>query len=1131
MAERIGFYICHCGINIASKVRCAEVAEFISGLDDVVVSRDYLFMCSDPGQELIEKDVAEYDLTRVVVASCSPRMHENTFRAVCARAGLNPYRSFHHVCVREHVSWVHKDEDEATLKAKELSLAGVLRVVHQEDLFSQTFPVNTNTLIVGGGIAGMQAALDVASSGYTAYLVEKTPTIGGHMLQYDKTFPTLDCAACIGTPKMVSVGQHPDIELLSLSEVEEVSGFIGNFKVRVRQKARYIDADKCTGCGECTSMCPVSFPNEWDVGTLRRKAVYRPFPQAVPITFAIDKRGVPMCQDSCPLDTRVQGYVNLVAQERFREAIDIVRDVNPMPGVLGRVCHHPCEAQCQRGHCDEPLAICAIKRFLADWEMENGGPAEPEKPESNGKRVAVVGSGPAGLFAAYYLSREGYGVTIFEQLPVAGGLLRTGIPAFRLPRDVLDREIQWILDHGVELRLNTPVGAEMTMDKLFEEGFDSVVLAIGTTKSRKLNIPGEDLKGVIGGLEYLREINLEGNVKTGKKVAVIGGGNAAMDSARTALRAGADQVTVVYRRSRAEMPAIDSEIEEADEEGIKFHFLSAPVEIVGEDGEVTAIKCLKMELGEPDESGRRRPVPVEGSEFDIPVDMVIPAISQMPDTDPFCDEKDMETTRWGTLKADGCTCETGRKGVFGCGDGTNGPGTVVEAAASGRRAARAVNVYLTGGDFEELKSENDLPRMDDVDTEGIKREPRVKIPASGASVKTFDEVEKSLTAEEAVKEASRCLTCGGCCDCRTCITACKAEAIDYDMKDTVKTLDVGSIIVATGFDAMDPSVMKEYGYGKYPNVFTNLEFERLSNATGPTGGKILMRDPDDAFKFANEPQSAAILHCIGSRDHNYHEYCSRTCCMYALKYAHLIKDKVGEETEIYNFYIDMRCFGDGYEEFMKRIQSEGVRMIRGKAAMITDQAESPEESGKLIVVAEDTLVGSVIRVPVDMAILCTAMEPRSDSQDVARVFGIGTKASGFFLEEHPKLEPVSTATSGVFVAGACQSPKDIPDSVAQAKGAASEAISLSAKGEVTVSPMISHIDPDICIGCQVCIGLCPYSAIEFDDRHGISVVNDAVCKGCGSCAAYCPSSAARIRNFSYTQVFAEIDGLLSTVRS
>ncbi len=363
--------------------------------------------------------------------------------------------------------------------------------------------------------------------------------------------------------------------------------------------------------------------------------------------------------------------------------------------------------------------------------------------------------------------------------------------------------------------------------------------------------------------------------------------------------------------------------------------------------------------------------------------------------------------------------------------------------------------------------------------------------------------------------------------CGVCADNCVAKAIDFDQQDEVMELEVGSIIVATGFDALDPTPMQPYGYGKYSNVFTNLEFERLSNATGPTSGELLLRDPKDRFKFTRKPKSAAILHCIGSRDVNYHEYCSRTCCMYALKYAHLLKDKCGHETEVYNFYIDMRCFGKGYEEFLNRVQREGVRMIRGKAALVTDQALTPEEEGMLVVVAEDTLSGQVLRVPVEMVILCTAMEARADTSEVARVFGISTGSDGFFLEEHPKLEPVSTPTSGVFLAGACQGPKDIPDTVAQAKGAASEALALSALGEVEVAPMISSIDPDVCIGCQVCIGLCPYSAIEFDWRHQVSVVNEAMCKGCGSCAAYCPSGAASIRHFTDKQIFAEIEGILA----
>jgi heterodisulfide reductase subunit A len=385
----------------------------------------------------------------------------------------------------------------------------------------------------------------------------------------------------------------------------------------------------------------------------------------------------------------------------------------------------------------------------------------------------------------------------------------------------------------------------------------------------------------------------------------------------------------------------------------------------------------------------------------------------------------------------------------------------------------------------------------------------------------FEEVDGNFSEDDAKKEASRCLDCGGCCECKLCVSACEAKAINHEMEDKLEEIEAGSIIVATGFDPLDPTPIQQYGYGKYANVFTNLEFERLSNATGPTKGKLLKRDPMDRLKFTEPPKSVAILHCIGSRDLNYHEYCSRTCCMYALKYAHLLKDKCGHDTEVYNFYIDMRCFGKGYEEFYKRVQSEGVRMVRGKASRVD------EKDGILTVTAEDTLSDRMLKVPVEMVILCTAMEARSDANEVARIFGISTGSDGFFQEEHPKLEPVSTPTSGVFLAGVCQGPKDIPDTVAQAKGAAAECLALSASGKVSVAPMISSIDPDICIGCQVCIGLCAYSAIEFNALKGISVVNEAVCKGCGSCAAYCPSGAAQIRHFTNKQIFAEIDGLLA----
>jgi len=1125
MPERIGFYICHCGINIAYRVRVTEVAEYVGTLPNVAVSRDYLFMCSDPGQELIEHDIREHKLTRVVVASCSPRMHEKTFRGACQRAGLNPYRAFHMVCVREHVSWVTEDEDEATEKAKLLVGAGIMRVVHQSELIPAAFSVNTNTLVVGGGIAGMQASLDIAKAGFKAYLVERQPTVGGHMLQYDKTFPTLDCAACIGTPKMVSVGQEPNIELLSYSEVEDVSGFIGNFKVKVRQKSRYV-ADNCTGCGECEKVCPVEFPNEWDVGTKIRKAVYRPFPQAVPITYCIDKYDRAPCVQTCPAGTNVQGYIALIKLGRYQEAVNLIMERIPLPGTLGRICPAPCEKECRRAEVDSALAIRDLKRFAADQVelTELPVPAVEDRPE----KIAVIGSGPAGLTAAYYLRLKGYRVTIFEALDKLGGMLRVGIPDYRLPTDVLDGEIDFLLKHGIEVKTGVRFGPDLSLANLREDGYSAVFLGIGAHDSIWMHIPGEDkTEGVIDAVGFLRAVNLGSRELPGNRIIIIGGGNVAIDAARVIKRLGAETVTVVYRRTGREMPAYPEEIEGAKEEGIEFSYLTAPAGIQSQDGKVTGLECIRTELGKPDASGRQRPVPVEGSEFVMTCDAVIPAIGQKIDVTWIEEESELELTSRNTFRVNPHTLQTSIPDVFAAGDAVTGPATVIEAVAAGHEAVAAIERFLNGEDLDQYAEEQAAKEPPGTDwqeiSEGVEHAPRVESEHLDPlqRVNSFDEVDRSFSEEAARNEAARCVDCGGCCECKLCVSACEAKAINHDMDDEVKEIEVGSIIVATGFDPLDPTPMLQYGYGKHSNVFTNLEFERLSNATGPTSGKLLKRDPIDRFKFTDPPKSVAILHCIGSRDQNYHEYCSRTCCMYALKYAHLLKDKCGHDTEVYNFYIDMRCFGKGYEEFYKRVQMEGVRMVRGKPSQVE------ERDGMLIVKAEDTLSARIVEVPVEMVILCTAMEARPDANEVARIFGISTGHDGFFQEEHPKLEPVSTPTAGVFLAGACQGPKDIPDTVAQAKGAAAEALALSASGRVEVPPVISGIDPDVCIGCQACIGLCAYSAIEFNELKGISQVNEAVCKGCGSCAAHCPSGAAKIRHFTDKQVFAEIDGLLA----
>ena len=644
---RIGVYLCHCGSNIAATVDVRAVAEFAESLPAVVVVRDYTFMCSDPGQDLIKSDIREYGLNRVVVASCSPNLHGHTFRRACREGGLNPYL-LEMANIREQCSWVH--EDGATEKAEDLIEAAVMKVYHHEPLQPLEVPINPDTLVVGGGIAGIQAALDIANAGHKVYLVEREPSIGGHMIQLDKTFPTLDCSSCILTPKMSEVGSHPNIELLTYSEVEEVSGFIGNFKVKVRRKARYVDEGRCTGCGRCQEKCPWEVDSEFNMGLGKRKAIYTPFPQAVPKTPVID-----------------------------------------------------------REHC----------------------------------------------------------------------------------------------------------------------------------------------------------------------------------------------------------------------------------------------------------------------------------------------------------------------------------------------------VYLLKG------------------------------------------------------------------TCRACERFCEVGAIDFSQQDRLIEIEVGAIILATGYDPFDPSAITQYGYKRYDNVLTGLEFERMCSASGPTGGRILLKD-------GSPPESVAIIHCVGSRDKRYHGYCSRVCCMYALKFAHLIKEKT--DADVYQMYIDMRCFGEGYEEFYERVSSEGVNFIRGKAAKVTDRALTEEEKGKLIVLVEDTLLGSTLRVPVDMVILCSALEPRHDAEEVAKLFNIGRRADGFFMERHVKLDPMATFNDGIFIAGCCEGPKDIPDSVAQAKGAAAEVLSLIARGKVEIEPITVTVDEELCSGCGLCQKVCNFGALS-PSEEGVMRVNEALCKGCGACAAICPSGAIAQHSFTPRQIMEEIEAL------
>jgi heterodisulfide reductase subunit A-like polyferredoxin len=940
--------------------------------------------------------------------------------------------------------------------------------------FDQTTPTGPATptgsvVVVGGGIAGIQASLDLVEQGFKVYLVESQSAIGGKMAQLDKTFPTNDCAMCTISPKLVETGRHPNIEIMTDSEVLDVHGQAGNFSVTLKHKARYIDTLKCVGCGECTDVCPVVVPDDFNEGLDQRRAVFKLYPQAVPNAYAITKQGISPCRDACPAGQRAQGYIALIREGRWEDALRVIKMDNPFPGICGRICNHRCETACNRGHVDEPINIRALKRFVTDKVY-----AEPRKPlevlpvKYPGQRVAIIGAGPCGLTAARDLVEAGYAVTVVEAMPVAGGMLRLGVPEYRLPAEIIEREVQDILDLGVELRLNHQVN---NLDDLFEEGFKAVLIAVGAHEGIRLPIPGADLEGVLINTHFLRDVRLgkytqsdisengDAPPELGENVLVLGGGNVAIDVARTAVRLGR-KVAMAFLESRESMPSHDWEVQAALDEGIRL-LPSRTFEriLAGSDGKVSGIECMNVRNFSFDETGRLNVDKEPGSTHQIPCDTVIFSVGQRAGLAFIPDDAGVGLTTKRTIAINPNTFAATRPGVFAAGDSVSGTAFVIEAVASGHTAAESIIRYLEK-DHLEPPPKPDLPvvhltqeELEERIARGeIHRQPRVPMPQLPVAqrVDNFAEVEGGYDDESAQREAARCLACGVCSECMSCTFACGVDAIDHNMLAREEVVKAGAVILAPGYQVYKAELSEEYGFGRYPNVITSLQYERILSASGPTRGHL--NRPSDS----KPPKRIAFLQCVGSRDQS-HDYCSSVCCMYAAKEAIMTIEHAraearlsGEEADVSCevFFMDTRAYSKGYEEYYRR--AEGKYGIKYTRARISQLREDPV-SKNLIVRYASPYEGNPkpVEREFDLVVLSVGMEIAEPVRELGQRLGIELDDYGFC---HTTLfDPLQTSRPGIFAAGPFREPKDIPESVTEASGAAAAAAQLLGASRFTLT--------------------------------------------------------------------------------
>ena len=832
--------------------------------------------------------------------------------------------------------------------------------------------------------------------------------------------------------------------MLTNTELLDLEGEQGNFTAKIRENPRFVDLSKCTSCGECAKVCPVETPSEHNMGLAPRKAIFKQYEQAIPGAYGITKRSTAPCKATCPAHVSIQGFIALMNQGKHAEALKLFKEEHPFPGSCGRVCHHPCESVCTRGDADQPVAIQYLHRYLAELDFD-GETFIPEIPEKRSEKVAIVGSGPAGLTTAYYLAQKGYGVTVFEKLPVKGGMMAVGIPEYRLPKAELEKEINVIEQMGVEIQTGVEFGKDVTLDSLKSDGYSALFMATGLHGSRGLGVKGEDLEGILKGTEFLRDAALGKADKLSGKVIVIGGGNVAVDVALTARRLGSDDVTMVCLEKRDEMPAWDYEIEEALEEKVKIVNSLGPLRFYGDDqgrvNEVAFQECTSVF----DENGRFSPQYDDCKLTSYEGATVIVAIGQMGETD-FAEPQGISLTAPGGLEADPVTLQTPIDWVFAGGDAFYGPKSVVDAIASGKTAAESIDRFINGEDLAEGREQNF--EFEKPDIAGV--EPKERMEPAKISVEeregNFKEVTLALAQEAIEAEAQRCLSCGICSECYQCVEACLAGAIEHEQQAEVRDIPVGSVIMTTGADTFDPSGLDDtYMYKRSQNVMTSLEFERILSAGGPTMGH-LVRPSDE-----KEPEKIAWLQCIGSRDTNRcgNGYCSSVCCMYAIKDAMIAKEHSEVELDAAIFNMDMRTFGKDYEKYYNRAaEQEGVRFVKSRIHSVTEE----DGTDNLVLKYADEH-GQMQEEVFDMVILSVGLTIPKESVDLANRMGIELDQYNFVKTN--TFNPLETSRPGVYVSGTFQGPKDIPSSVTEASGSAGAAGVHLAEARHTLTKTVS----------------------------------------------------------------------------